>query len=143
MSYLSPAEIAAGFGQLTYKDPTSLIATAHKKGKITMPVFRDKEGRVVARYAAPPKELIESGFVEGQAMQLPAFYQHPKLGPWGVDPQQAYQYWAAQQAAMLQSPYAVWGSGMMAQPKAGGAIAPVYDPYTRRFPTPGSAVENF
>lgn len=104
------------------------------------------------RYAAPPQAAIESAYRQGN-FELPAFYQHPQLGPWGVDPQQAYQYWAAQQAALMAAPYAtpmtVWGSpGMVAAqvPPLGQsqtAQTAAYDPYTTAFPIAGEAVEQF
>lgn len=84
--------------------------------------------------------------------QLPAFYQHPSLGPWGVNPQQAYAYWWAQQRALqqaaVQAPLSIWGSPgfvaptpplrptQIAQPAA-------FNPYQEAYPTAGAAVERF
>jgi hypothetical protein len=83
---------------------------------------------------------------------LPSFYSHPQLGPWGVDPRQAYQYWWGQQAAMQQaavtSPLAIWGSPGFVAPTPPLPASPIaqaasFDPYSDAYPTAGAAVERF
>lgn len=132
-------------------------------------VFRDESGKVVASYASPQEKVLKTAYTQGQ-LQLPAFYNHPQLGPWGVDPNQAFQYWAAQQQAMLaatamfnpqmnpmavatynqqaMNPMAVWGSPYTAvTPGPVGPApltqAPAYNPYAQAYPEAGAAVERF
>lgn len=133
-------------GDAGYTDPASLFKSAFKQGQsYSLPEFRDQAGKVVARYAEPQESVLKTAYRQA-SYQLPAFYQDPRLGPWGVDPQQAYAYWVAQ----LQRPaYQVWGSPgvnvMGPQPIQGpGPYVPAaYNPYAGGFPQPGTAVESF
>jgi hypothetical protein len=93
----------------------------------------------------------QSALIQSKA-KLPAFYEHPNLGPWGVDPAQAYQYWWAQQAAMqrqgAEAPIPIWGSpGFVptTQPLPPSPIAQeaAFNPYTNAYPVAGTSVERF
>jgi len=123
-----------------YADPSNVPLPEYKVG-----------GKVVARYAAPSEATVRTAYLDRQ-VELPAFYEHPQLGPWGVDPRVAYQYWWAQQMALQSAPYAtpmaVWGSpGFVpttpALPATQVARPAAFDPYTNAFPVAGTAVENF
>lgn len=138
-------------GAAMYVDPSAAIRSSHVEGQIQLQPICDEHGNCI-RYASPAEVEAaigakiggKSALTQGQA-QLPGFYHHPKLGPWGVDPTQAYQYWAAQQAAMqagaFASPMAVFGSPGMApaspaQPMATGGS-------TSFAPVPGGSSERF
>jgi hypothetical protein len=107
-------------GARMYVDPRPALESSFIEGKINLEPICDESGKCV-RYVEPAyvQKMIgqkvggRSAFGTGQ-VQLPGFYSHPSLGPWGVDPTQAYQYWAQQQAAMqsgaFASPMQVWGS---------------------------------
>jgi hypothetical protein len=144
-----------GLGQraFSYASPSQkLLRTSYRQGKVRLPEFRDAGGQVVARYAAPDPKVLGTAYVPGQAT-LPSFYRHPTLGPWGVDPLQAYQYWAAQQAAMraipFMTPMTVWGSPGVTARATPGLQRPslaqqaTFDPYSQAFPPAGTAVERF
>jgi hypothetical protein len=139
-------------GARMYVDPSKQVATSFIEREITLPEICDPESGTCIRYAHPDPKLLATSYVEGQT-SLPAFYQHPSLGPWGVDPAQAYQYWAGQQAAMqalpFSSPMAIFGSpGLTATtpgelPPSAVARPATFDPYTAAFPTAGTAIERF
>jgi hypothetical protein len=142
-----------GMGQaLTYADPTAHLRSAYTTGQITLPTFVTAAGKQVGQYAHPDPKLLQTAYVQRQA-QLPAFYAHPTLGPWGVDPMQAYQYWQQQLQAMQQSLYAspmsVWQSpGITAYsppqlPATTVAQPAAFNPYSGVFPVAGTAVEKF
>jgi hypothetical protein len=93
----------------------------------------------------------QSALIQSQA-KLPAFYEHPNLGPWGVDPAQAYQYWWAQQAAMqragAEAPIPIWGSpgaipNTLPLPPSPIAQEASFNPYTNAYPVAGTSVERF
>ena len=140
----------SGFGQNYAVPPGPDSAYAEPAVNMAMPEFTSG-GRVVARYAAPSEAAIRTAYLDRQ-VELPAFYEHPQLGPWGVDPRVAYQYWWTQQMALQSAPFAtpmaVWGSpGFVpttpALPATQVARPAAFDPYTNAFPVAGTAVENF
>lgn len=140
----------SGLGQ-GYADPNIPLPSFYADpSNVPLPEFK-VGGKVVARYAAPSEAAIRTAYLDRQ-VELPAFYEHPQLGPWGVDPRVAYQYWWAQQMAMQSAPFAtpmaVWGSpGFVpttpALPATQVARPAAFDPYTNAFPVAGTAVENF
>lgn len=136
-------------GQLTYANPSPQLATSFIERQITLPKICDADTGTCIQYKAPDKALVGTSFVQGRT-SLPAFYSHPTLGPYGVDPNQAYQYWLAQQSAVQAQPYqvpmAIFGSpGFVSQPGQGTSVAqpPAYNPYSGSFPLPGTSVETF
>jgi hypothetical protein len=143
-------------GARMYVDPTAQLQTSFIEGKINLEPVCDESGKCI-RYVDPAHvQKMIGQKVDGRSalgtgsMQLPGFYSHPTLGPYGVDPNQAYQYWAAQQAAMQAGAFAspmqsavtsIWGSpGMQAHapqlPAAPGASASFAS-------VPGQATERF
>lgn len=143
----------AGLGQ-RYVSPKALLKNiapiCDAKGNCIRYVEPEEVQRAIAAKIGG-RSALKQGAV---AAKLPAWYTHPTLGPSGVDPAQAYQYWSAQQAAMLTAAYATpmtaaWGSpGMTVKdpgPVGPSAIAqsPSYNPYTQEWPEAGAAVENF
>jgi len=139
-------------GRQMYVDPSAAYKTAFIEREFQLPKVCDPRSGTCIQYKHPNPELLASAYTRGQA-QLPAFYAHPQLGPWGVDPRQAYQYWAAQQAALeampFQSTMSIFGSpGLVANtpgplPASNTARPAAFDPYTQAFPTSGTAVERF
>jgi hypothetical protein len=128
-------------------------------GQLNLAPICDPQTGACISYATPAsiKAAIgaqvggQSALTQGHA-QLPAFYQHPNLGPWGVDPKQAYQYWWAQQAAMQRAgnmaPIPIWGSPGFVHPTPPLPASPIaqeaaFNPYTEAFPVAGTAVERF
>jgi hypothetical protein len=151
-----------GMGQLPrHVDPTAMLRSSYVEGKINLADICDPNTGTCIRYPSPAEVQKAIGAkIGGQSalhqgrvsVQLPAFYSHPTLGPWGVDPRAAYQYWWAQQAAMQQAvhqaPLAIWGSpGFVAQTQPLGpsttAQTAAFNPYAQGFPTAGTAIERF
>jgi hypothetical protein len=129
-------------------------------GKLNLSPICDPVTGECINYATPQEiEAAIGAKIGGQSAlvnakaQLPAFYHHPQLGPWGVDPATAYQYWWAQQAALQQSatggsPLTIWGSPGMVKPTPPLGPSPLaqtaaFDPYSDTYPAAGAAVERF
>lgn len=148
-----------GLGQMPrHVDPRKLLKSSFIERKIRLDPICDDKGNCI-RYPSPQEveQAIgakiggQSAYTQGQ-FQLPTYYHHPGLGPWGIDPAAAYRAWAAQQAAMQaynRAPLAVWGSPGMSvqqfQPIMGTGYAQpaAYNPSAGAFPQPGAAVERF
>lgn len=128
-------------------------------GKLNLSPICDPGTGTCISYATPAEIQAAIGQkVEGKSalvksqFKLPSFYDHPQLGPWGVDPRVAYQYWWQQQAAMQQAatpaPMSIWGSPGYVAPTpplqaSGQAQAAAFDPYSDSYPVAGTAVERF
>jgi hypothetical protein len=130
-----------------------------KVGKLDLSPICDPVSGECISYATPQEIRSAIGQkIGGQSalhqskVQLPAFYSHPELGPWGVDPRAAYQYWWAQQAAMQRAavggPLSIWGSPGSVAPTPPLQASPIaqtasFDPYNDNYPSAGAAVERF
>ncbi len=167
-------------GARLYVDPTRALETSYVDREIKLEPICDPVTGACIGYADPGEvEEAISRKIEGKSAvgtgvyELPAFYSHPTLGPWGVDPQQAYQYWSAQQAISEAAPYlsplqvqggrgdqsieyagqlnplSIWGSpGLTAEataPLGPSTVAQpaAYNAYTQAYPVAGTAVERF
>lgn len=157
--YVAPATGKGGShegGAQMYVDPITGVQSSYIEGKIQLQPICDEKGQCVAYVEPEHVQKMIGQKVQGQSalgtgrVHLPGFYGHPQLGPWGVDPTQAYQYWAAQQAAMQAGAFAtpmqaavapIWGSPGLAtaapqlpsSPGASSSFASV----------PGQAAERF
>ena len=152
-----------GMGQLPRQalPPQALLRSAYRTGQIDLsPICDPKTGACLSyptqaeiNKAIGLKIGGQSALRQGQhPIQLPSFYQHPQLGPWGVDPSTAYRYWQAQQAAMQQAavfaPLTIWGSPGTIPPtpplQPSGVAQPAsFNPYSQAFPVAGTAIEHF
>jgi hypothetical protein len=154
--YVAPSTAKGGThegGAQMYVDPTSQLQSSYVTGKIQLQPICDEKGQCIAYVEPEHVQKMIAQKVQGQSalgtgqMNLPGFYQHPTLGPWGVNPAQAYQYWAAQQAAMQAGAFAtpvhapIWGSPGMStaapqlpsSPGASSSFAAVPGQATERF----------
>jgi len=140
-------------GERMYADPTAQLESSYIEGQIQLEPICDPVSKKCIRYADPSEvEQAIGAKIEGKSaltkgqFDLPGFYSHPTLGPWGVDPNQAYQYWSAQQAAQraeaFQPDMSVWGSpGMIAAEPAPAMDTPGTTP--QQAESPGSGSERF
>lgn len=157
-TYVSPSALMAGLGQgFRHVDPAKLLRTAYVERQIRLDPICDAKGNCIRYPSAAEVQRAIGAKIGGQSalrqgrFQLPAYYQQPALGPWGIDPAAAYRAWASQQAAMQayqRAPLSIWGSpGMVQQFQpiqgTGYAQPAAYDPSAGAFPQPGAAVERF
>jgi hypothetical protein len=135
------------------------LGSHYPVGEFDLSPICDPQTGACIGYATPAEAEASIGrrFVGNSAPahpqeRLPAFYNHPQLGPWGVDPSTAYQYWWAQQAAMQRAgasaPLAIWGSPGFVKPTPPLPPSPLaqtaaFNPYNDAYPVPGASVERF